>query len=168
MPELSAWGPSGPGPRTELMVRRDPSHPVTQRLDPEWKSGDRLYLSEGPPLDASILLRTTWRYTEQAAAYERRFGEGRVVYLGLHNDGSQTFEKLIGRLVLFAAGRTAGPPVGVGLVGYGAIGPDHPASFTATRGVRLAGRCGMSPQRREAESGDGSVRVVAQRAPLRD
>src|SRR5260370_41606467 len=128
MPELSAWGPSGPGPRTEPMVRPDPSRPVTQRLDPEWKIRDRLYLSEGPPLDASILLRTTWRYTEQAAAYERRFGEGRVVYLGLHNDGSQTFAKLIGRLVLFAAGRTPRPPGGGGLVGYGALRRRPPAA----------------------------------------
>jgi len=159
--ELAGWLPSGPGPRTELIVRPDPNHPVTQRLDPEWKIRDRLYLSEGPPIDASILLRASWRYTEQVAAYERRFGEGRFVYLGLQNDGSPTFEKLIGRLVLFAAGRTASPPVGVGLVGYGAIGRDHAASITATSGLRLAGVCDISPQRREAAARDWSVRVHA-------
>ncbi len=159
--ELAGWVPSGPAPRTELIVRPDPNHPVTQRLDPEWKIRDKLYLAEGPPLDASILLRTSWRYTEQVVGYERRFGEGRVVYLGLQNDGSPTFEKLIGRLVLFAAGRAAAPPVGVGLVGYGAIGRDHAASITATSGLRLAGVCDISPQRREAAARDWSVRVHA-------
>lgn len=159
--ELAGWVPSGPGPRTELVVRPDPNHPVTQRLDPEWKIQDRLYLSEGPPLEASILLRTSWRYTEQVVSYERQVGDGRFVYLGLQDDGSPTFEKLIGRLVMFAGGRTAAPPVGVGLVGYGAIGRDHAASISATSGLRLAGVCDISPQRREAAAHDWSVRVHA-------
>ena len=164
--EVAGWVPSGPGPRTELIVRPDSNHPVTQRLDPEWKVRDRLYTSEGPPLEASILLRTSWRYTEQVVGYERQFGEGRFVYLGLHNDGSPTFEKLVGRLVLVAAGRTAAPPVGVGLVGYGAIGREHAASITATSGLRLAGVCDISPRRREAAERDWSVRVHAHQDDL--
>jgi predicted dehydrogenase len=159
--DLAGWVPSGPGPRTELIVRPDPDHPVTQRLDPEWKVIDHLYLSEGPPLDASILLRTSWRYTEQVVAYERRFGDGRFVYLGLDHDASPTFEKLIGRLLMFAAGRSAAPPVGVGLVGYGAIGREHAASITAISGLRLAGVCDISPERRDAAARDWSVRVHA-------
>src|SRR5207244_11843693 len=103
----AGWVQSGAGPGTELIVRPDWNHPVTQRLDPEWKVRDRLYTSEGPPLEASILLRTSWRYTEQVVGYERQFGEGRFVYLGLHNDGSPTFERLVGSLVLVAAGRPA-------------------------------------------------------------
>ena len=118
--ELAAWLPAGPGPLTELIVRPDPDHPVTQRLEPEWKIRDTLYLSEGPPAGASILLRSSWRFTEQVVAYERRVGEGRFVYLGLRGDTSSTFEKLLGRTVLFAAGMTAADPVGVGLLGYGA------------------------------------------------
>jgi predicted dehydrogenase len=155
--ELAGWVPSGPGPRTELIVRPDSNHPVTQRLDPEWKILGQIYTSEGPPLDASTLLRSSWRYTEQVVAYERQFGDGRFVYLGLQNDGSATYEKLIGRLVLFASGRSAAPPVGVGLVGYGAIGREHAASISATSGLRLAGVCDLSAERREEAVREWSV-----------
>src|SRR6202165_5169856 len=62
--ELSGWAPSGPGPLTELIVRPDPSHPVTARLGSELKFVDELYLSEGPPAGASVLMRTSWRFTE--------------------------------------------------------------------------------------------------------
>ncbi len=81
--ELAGWGPSGPGPLTELVVRPDPDHQVTQRLDPEWNVTDELYLSEGPPLDANVLLRAIWRFSEQVVAYERHYGNGRFVYVGL-------------------------------------------------------------------------------------
>jgi len=167
--DLAGWVPSGPGPLTELIVRSDPDHPATQRLDAEWKVRDELYLSEGPPLDGTVLLRTSWRYTEQVVAYERRFGDGHVVYLGLHDDGSPTFEKLVGRLLILAAGRQAAPPVGVGLIGYGAIGREHASSITATSGLRLAGVCDLSAQRRDAAARDWSVRVHAhQDEMLRD
>ncbi|HEY0829817.1 MAG TPA: Gfo/Idh/MocA family oxidoreductase [Candidatus Dormibacteraeota bacterium] len=159
--DLAGWVPSGPGPLTELIIKPDADHPATQRLDAEWKVRDKLYLSEGPPLDGNVLLRTSWRYTEQVVAYERRFGEGRVVYLGLHHDGSPTFDKLVGRLLMLAAGRQAAAPVGVGLIGYGAIGRDHAASITATSGLRLVGVCDLSSQRREAAARDWSVRVHA-------
>src|SRR5690348_15015939 len=68
--DVAGWMPGGRGPRTELIVRPDRSHPITQRLDREWKVKDELHLSEGPPSGASILLRTSWRYTEQVVAYE--------------------------------------------------------------------------------------------------
>jgi predicted dehydrogenase len=155
--ELAGWVPGGPGPMTELIVRPDPDHPITQRLQPEWKIQGELLLSEGPPLDASILLRTSWRYTEQPVAYERRFGDGRFIYLGLRDDGSPTFSKLLSRALLFAAGATAPPPVGIGLVGYGAIGRDHAAAITATGGLRLAGVCDISAERREAAAREWSV-----------
>src|SRR5690348_7597291 len=80
--DLAGWMPGGRGPSTELIIRPDPLHPIAQRLDPEWKVRDELLLSEGPPADASILLRTSWRYTEQVVAYERRFGDGRSVFIG--------------------------------------------------------------------------------------
>ena len=157
--EVAGWVPGGRGPSTELIARPEASHPITQRLDPEWKVRDELHLSEGPPAGAAILLRTSWRYTEQVVAYERRFGDGRFVYVGLTGDGSQTFEKLLSRSLLFAAGRTPGAPTGVGLLGYGAIGRDHAASISATPGLHLAGVCDLSPERREAAARDWSVRT---------
>src|SRR5436309_3156630 len=139
--ELAGWVPGLPGPETELIVRPDREHPVTQRLHPEWRIRDRLYVSEGPPAGATVLARASWRFTEQVVAYERPFGKGRFVYLGLRDDGSGTYAKLLARLLLFAAGRTAAPAVGVGLIGYGAIGREHAASVAATSGLRLAAVC---------------------------
>jgi predicted dehydrogenase len=159
--DVAGWVPGGRGPNTELIVRPDASHPITQRLEAEWKVRDELHLSEGPPAAASILLRTSWRYTDQVVAYERRFGEGRFVYIGLNRDGSQSFEKLLTRSLLFAAGRTAAAPTGVGLLGYGAIGRDHAASISATAGLHLAGVCDLSAERREAAARDWSVRTHA-------
>jgi scyllo-inositol 2-dehydrogenase (NADP+) len=159
--DIAGWVPGGRGPRTELIVRPDASHPVTQRLEAEWRVRDELFLSEGPAAGGSILLRTSWRYSEQVVAYERRFGEGRFVYIGLTGDGSQNFEKLLSRSLLFAAGRTAGAPTGVGLLGYGAIGRDHAASISATAGLHLAGVCDLSAERRDAAKHDWSVPTYA-------
>ena len=159
--DVAGWIPGGRGPTTELIVRPDASHPITQRLDPEWKVEGELYLSEGPPTGAAILLRTSWRFTEQVVAYERQFGDGRVVYIGLEGDGSQSFEKVLGRSILFAAGRAPSAPTGVGLLGYGAIGRNHAASIGATAGLHLAAVCDISSERRDAAARDWSVRTHA-------
>ena len=162
---LARWTPSGPGPSTELILRADPSHPLTQRLGPELKLTDRLYLSEGPPADASVLLRTSWHFTEQVVAYERAVGEGRFIQIGLGHSAStyqgEAFQKLVHRSLLFAAGRRPPEPVGVGLIGYGAIARDHAASISRVAGLRLAGVCDISADRRELASREWDVPVHA-------
>ncbi len=166
--DLAGWVPGDPGPETELIVRPEAGHPVTQRLDPEWKVRGRLYLSEGPPAGAAVLLRASWRFTEQVVAYERRFGKGTFVYVGLGDDGSATFARLLGRSLLHAAGVTAAPAVGVGLLGYGAIGRDHAASIAATAGLRLAAVCDLSSERRESAAREWSVRTYPGQDALLD
>src|SRR5438067_3923717 len=166
--ELAGWVPGLPGPETELIVRPDREHPVTQRLDPEWRIRDRLYVSEGPPTGATVLAHASWRFTEQVVAYERPFGKGRFVYLGLRDDGSGTYAKLLARLLLFAAGRTAAPAVGVGLIGYGAIGREHAASVTAVSGLRLTSVCDLSAERREVAAREWSIRAHAQQEEMLD
>jgi scyllo-inositol 2-dehydrogenase (NADP+) len=168
--ELAGWAPSGPGPLTELIVRPDPAHPLTARLGAELKVHDELYFSEGPPADASVLLRASWRFTEQVVAYERRVGEGHLVHLGLGHDPStyvlEGFQKLVQRTLMFVAGREAAPPVGVGLIGYGAIAQAHAASITATLGLRLAGICDVSDERRQMAAREWSVRTHARAEDL--
>ncbi len=159
--EVAGWIPTDAGPRTELVVRPDPVHPITRRLPAGWRVRDRLPLAEGPPLDASILLRASWRYTEQVVAYERPFGDGRFVYVGLGDDGSAEFGGLLARAVLFAAGVRPAPAVGVGLLGYGAIGRDHAAAIAATAGLSVAAVCDLSAERRDAAARDWSVRTYA-------
>src|SRR5216683_8382969 len=165
MSELARWTPSGPGPLTQLVVRPDPSHPLTSRLGSELKVHDELYFSEGPPGEASVLLRASWRFTEQVVAYERRVGDGHFVQLGLGHDPLtyelEGFQKLVQRTVMFAAGRTAAPSVGVGLVGYGAIAKAHAASIAATPGLSLAGVCDISDERRKLAASEWSVRTHA-------
>jgi len=162
--ELAHWTPSGPTPLTELIIRPDTSHPVTARLG-ELKLHDELYLSEGPPDDASVLLRASWRYSEQVVAYERSVGDGRFVHVGLGHDLStyeaEGFQKLVQRTLLFAAGRNAAPSTGVGLTGYGAIARAHAASIAATPGLSLAGVCDISDERRKLAASEWSVRTHA-------
>jgi predicted dehydrogenase/type 1 glutamine amidotransferase len=168
--ELARWAPSGHGPATELVVRPDPSHSLTARLGPELKFHDELYLSEGPPGDASVLMRASWRFTEQVVAYERAHGDGRFVHIGLGHDRStyetESFQKLVQRTLMFAAGKAAAPSVGVGLIGYGAIAKAHAASITATAGLSLAGICDVSEVRRNTAAHDWSVRTHARAEDL--
>jgi scyllo-inositol 2-dehydrogenase (NADP+) len=170
--ELASWTPSGPGPKTELVLRVDPTHPVTERLGPELKLVDQLYLAEGPPAEASVLLRTSWQFTEQVVAYERGFGAGRFVQIGLGHSASTyedtSFQKLVHRSLRFAAGQRPAAPVGVGLVGYGAIGRDHAASIISVRGLRLGGVCDLSAERREEAKREWGVPVHATAAGLYD
>src|SRR5712692_8165642 len=151
--ELARWTPSGPGPMTELVLRFEPSHPVAQRLGGELRLTDELYLSEGPPADSSLLLSTSWHFTDQVVGYERELGAGRFFHLGLGHSASTyedlSFQKLVHRSLLFAVGQRPPSPVGVGLIGYGAIGRDHAASIAEVAGLRLSGVCDTSPERRE-------------------
>jgi predicted dehydrogenase len=170
--ELAGWAPSGPGPLTELVVRPDPVHELTERLGAELKVHDELYFSEGPPADASVLLRASWRFTDQVVAYERRVGEGHFVQLGLGHDPStydlEGFQKLVQRTLMFVAGRTAAPSVGAGLIGYGAIAQAHAAAITATPGLSLAAVCDVSEERRGLAAREWSVQTHARVEDLLD
>jgi predicted dehydrogenase len=168
--ELARWTPSGPGPSTELVVRPEPSHPLTQRLGSEIRVTDELYLSEGPPAGASVLLRARWHFTEQVVAYEHELGGGRFIYIGLGNSSSTydniSFRKLVHRSLRLAAGHIPPPPTGVGLIGYGAIARDHAASIAEVAGLRLAGVCDISAERRELAVRDWGVPVHASAGEL--
>jgi predicted dehydrogenase/type 1 glutamine amidotransferase len=163
--DLARWMPSGPGPLTELIVRSDGSHPLTERLAMEHSYTDELYLSEGPPVDARVLMRASWQFSDQVVAYERSFGEGRFVQVGLGHAATTyedtAFQQFVHRALLFAGGRTPAPPVAVGLVGYGAIARAHAASIAATAGLRLGGVCDVSPERRELAAAEWHVPVHA-------
>src|SRR5665213_2195149 len=170
--ELARWAPTGPAPLTELVVRADPTHQLTQRLGPELKFTDELYLSEGPPSDAAVLLRTSGHFTEQVVAYERSFGAGRFVHIGLGHQSSTyedaSFQKLLHRALLFAAGQVAAAPVGVGLIGYGAIARAHAAAVSTTAGLRLRGICDVSTERRELAAREWGVPTHASTQDLFD
>jgi predicted dehydrogenase/type 1 glutamine amidotransferase len=168
--ELAGWAPTGPASLTELVVRAQPSHPITERIGPDLTFIDELYLSEGPPIDAAVILRTSWHFTEQVVAYERGFGAGRFIHMGLGHQPETYedpgFQKLLHRMLLFAAGQEAGPPVGVGLIGYGAIARAHATSISNTTGLRLSGVCDVSSERRDLASREWDVPTHARAEDL--
>jgi scyllo-inositol 2-dehydrogenase (NADP+) len=168
--ELTGWAPTGPAPLTELVVRAQPSHPITERIGPDLTFIDELYMSEGPPIDAAVILRTSWHFTEQVVAYERRFGAGRFIQMGLGHQPETYedpgFQKLLHRMLLFAAGQEAAPPVGVGLIGYGAIARAHATSISNTSGLRLSGVCDVSSERRDLASREWDVPTHARAEDL--
>jgi len=161
--ELARWAPSGPGPMTELVIRAEPSHPVTSTLGAEVRLTDELYLSEGPPAEAAVLLRTSWRFTDQVVAYEREVGEGRFFHVGLGHSAATYedawFQKLMHRALLFAAGHRPPAPVGVGLLGYGAIARDHASLIAQVAGLRVGAVCDTSGERRELATRELGVPV---------
>jgi predicted dehydrogenase len=151
--ELAGWRPGGPSRLTELVVRSAEGHPLTATLAPEIRIEDELFLAEGPPAQAAILMHASWQFTDQVVAYERRHGDGRFVHIGLgHTPAAYeaaNFQQLVHRAVLFAAGSPPAHTVGVGLVGYGAIAKVHAASIAATAGLELRAVCDVSAERRE-------------------
>src|ERR1700687_2195457 len=60
-------------------------------------------------------------------------------------------------MLLFAAGQVAAPPVGVGLIGYGAIARSHATSISNTSGLRLSGVCDVSSERRDLAAREWEV-----------
>jgi scyllo-inositol 2-dehydrogenase (NADP+) len=163
--ELAGWRPGSAGRLTELVVRSIPGHPLTDRLAPEIRLDDELLLAEGPPANATVLMRASWQFTDQVVAYERRHGEGRFVQIGLGH-GLAAYEnadlqKLVHRSAVFAAGLAPDPAVGVGLVGYGAIAQAHAASIAATAGLDLRAVCDVSAERRALAQRELGVAVHA-------
>ena len=162
--EMAGWRLGQPAPLTELVIRAA-DHPVTERLTPEVRVEDELYVSEGPPAEANVLLRASWRFSDQVVAYERQHGDGRFVQIGLGH-GAATyqqpdFQKLVHRAVLFASGAAPAPKVGIGLIGYGAIARGHAESVSAISGLEMRAVCDISPERRELAARDLGVKTYS-------
>src|SRR5216683_516536 len=162
--EMAGWRLGQPAPLTELVIRVA-DHPVTERLTPEVRVEDELYVSEGPPADANALMRASWRFSEQVVAYERQHGDGRFVQIGLGH-GAATyqqpdFQKLVHRAILFASGAPPAPKVGIGLIGYGAIARGHAESASAISGLDVRAVCDISPERRELAARELGVKTYS-------
>src|SRR5216684_199434 len=162
--EMAGWRLGQPAPLTELVIRVA-DHPVTERLTPEVRVEDELYVSEGPPADANALMRASWRFSDQVVAYERQHGDGRFVQIGLGH-GAATyqqpdFQKLVHRAILFASGAPPAPKVGIGLIGYGAIARGHAESASAISGLDVRAVCDISPERREVAARELGVKTYS-------
>jgi predicted dehydrogenase len=150
---LTGWSVGEPGPTTELRLEPVPGGPISDRLAPELRLRDRLYLDGNLPPDAAALLSVPWRHGERTAVASKRVGAGRCLFFGLGNERQAwvepTFQRLLYRSIRVAAGLEPAPTVGVGLYGFGAIGREHAESAAGVEGFELRGVCDRSRARRE-------------------
>jgi predicted dehydrogenase len=163
--ELTGAGEARLTGLSELIARVAPGLPVAARLDPEFVVVDRACLDPAPP-DALILLAHSWRYTRYPLLYLRPYGAGQAAVCHLAGAGETlaqpVFQQLLYRALRRVAGRAPGPPVGVGMAGYGAIGLLHGAAVAGVPGLRLTAVCDHNPERRQAARAElGDLRAHA-------
>ena len=120
--------------------------------------GDELVLHDCWPLqdkladDVQQLLTANSAFVDSAVATWRP-----AASLGLLTVGSTdrtyadpAFARLVHRLLRRIVGRTDGPPVRIGMLGYGAIGHEHAQAIGLTEGLALTAVCDPVPARIEA------------------
>lgn len=153
MPALAGWLPAGRAPLTEVMARSVAGHAVTARLDGEIPFPESILLADDPPPGASPILTVSWHFHDQALAFELAVGTGHWVHIGLGENQASlrepAFLQLLRRCVARAAGRPPAAPLGVGLLGYGAIGREHATAVEEVEGLRLVAVCDRAQERRD-------------------
>ena len=172
-PRLAAAFGMTPGrrtPLTELIVRIPAAsdHPITRRLEAGYAHDhyagldadiafplvDTCLLS-GPTGTASdeALLLVSWRGERLPAAWVRPVGRGWLFHTGLGAEAGTwsvpVFQQLVYRAIRHCAGCVEGPPLGVAMLGYGAIGREHCSAVSQVRGLELRAVCDRSPARLE-------------------
>jgi scyllo-inositol 2-dehydrogenase (NADP+) len=157
--------PGEVAPETELRVQVHVGHPVTDRLPAELLLRDRLPMLQAAPEGATVLLTASWRLSHHVLAYELSLGEGRLVQLGLGANPAAlehpAVMSLVYRSLRHAAGLEPAPPIGVGLLGYGAVASEHAAAIRQTAGLELRAVCDRSPERRQAAAYEFEVATHA-------
>ncbi|HEX9413311.1 MAG TPA: Gfo/Idh/MocA family oxidoreductase, partial [Ktedonobacterales bacterium] len=140
-------------PATELIARVAAEHDITRRLDPSFAVQDSCLLFDAAPRDAEVLLTTTWRYETVPLAFLRSHGAGCVFFtsLGLSESALDhpVMRQVLYRALRYVTGWREAPPIGVALVGYGAIGYEHGDAIRQTPGLEYAVVCDRSPARLE-------------------
>lgn len=148
--------PADLSPVTELVVSPVAGHPLTARLDPEIRITDRVHLGLRPPPPATVLLTLSWHYSQRPVGFVQPVGEGRHVHFELGGRleamASPWLRQLAHRAVRHAAGPAVVPSIGVGLLGYGAIGREHAASVSEVEGLELRAVCDRDEERRQDAS----------------
>jgi predicted dehydrogenase len=161
---MAGWSPGEPGPASELRLQPTPGGAISDRLGPELRLRDRIFLGEAPA-EAVPLLSVPWHYGVHVAVFSQPVGAGRCLFFGLGNEpeswSEPTLHRLLYRSLRVAAGMNPAPPLGVGLYGFGAIGREHAQSARAVEGLDLRGVCDRSAGRRDEASRLFDVRTHA-------
>jgi scyllo-inositol 2-dehydrogenase (NADP+) len=148
-------------PAHEVRVRPGPvAGAVAERLDEGVVlASDRVLTVDKLLDDTAVLLTASVGYAEQPVATLR--GSIATLTVGWTPDtlGDPMYHRLIHRILRRLLGERDRPPVGVGLLGYGAIGPEHTRAVSAVTGLELAAVCDPNPLRLDA------ARTVAPEVP---
>lgn len=141
-------------PVTELIARCAPDHELTRRLDPTFAVLDSCYLPADVPANAESILQVSWQFSTRVLAYTRPCAGGYVFYTSLGATlavlDHPVLRRLLYRAVRYVSGLREGSPVGVAMLGYGAIGFEHGTAIRETPGLEYRLVCDRSPDRLEA------------------
>jgi scyllo-inositol 2-dehydrogenase (NADP+) len=125
---------------------------VTARLDGDVLVTDRWLQLDKTRDDVEVLLTAMLALAEHAVMTWRP-----ATSVGVLSVGSEPatlrdarFGRLVHRWVRHVCGVVDGPPVRVGILGYGAIGHEHNEAIAAVEGLVLAGVCDKNPARVDA------------------
>ena len=127
---------------------------------------DRLVLVDKTADDVQVLLAArvglidtpvlTWRPATACAAWTPGATTGSIA--------SRFATRTLVRVIRHACGVSESPNVGVGLLGYGAIGHEHSRAVRAVSGLDLVAVCATSPERRRAAAAAAPAGATTDRA----
>ncbi|MFN2582534.1 MAG: Gfo/Idh/MocA family oxidoreductase [Candidatus Dormibacteria bacterium] len=143
--DIAGWSPNGRTVRSELEVEHAES-------GERFRVVDLFNLLPKAPDDAEPVLTAKWHFADQVLAYRRPIGGGAFTYVGLGHDplvyANAGARQALARSVQPTQSRRVRKPIGVGILGYGALGPAHAAAMAATPDLRLAAICDRDAHRR--------------------
>ncbi|MDX6199214.1 MAG: scyllo-inositol 2-dehydrogenase [Actinomycetota bacterium] len=137
-------------PVHEIRVRpgRDAGD-VAARLGGDLVVTDRWPVQDKVADDVAVLLTANVAFTDHAVATWRSTTGLGVLTVGSTDQtyADPAWQRIVHRLLLHISGHVDGPPVRVGLLGYGAIGHEHSKAIRRTQGLELAAVCDPDPTR---------------------
>jgi predicted dehydrogenase len=119
------------------------------RIGPTLELTTELVVIDKVADDALVLISAAWRMAKVPVATCR----GGVAVCTLGDEqllADPTYRRLVHGLVRHLAGVDPPGPVGVGMLGFGAIGQEHSTAIRATTGLELTAVCDRSPARLDA------------------
>ncbi|MDT7536867.1 MAG: scyllo-inositol 2-dehydrogenase [Actinomycetota bacterium] len=143
-------------PTHEIRVRPGPAAgEVTARLGGDLVVTDRWPVQEKVADDVEVLLTANIGFTDHPVATWRASAGFGVLTVGSTEStyADPAWQRIVHRLLLRIGGHVDGPPVRVGLLGYGAIGHEHSKAIRRTEGLELRAVCDPDPARIDAARG---------------
>jgi scyllo-inositol 2-dehydrogenase (NADP+) len=140
-------------PRHEIRVRSGPAAgDVGARLGGDVLLTDVWPVREKVADDVEVLLTANTGFTDHAVATWRPATGIAVLTVGSTSStyADPVWHRLVHRVLRRALGVLDGPPVRIGILGYGAIGHEHSAAIALTEGLQLTAICDPNPLRLDA------------------